>query len=832
MVQILKPTYRPGTAERIGHALHGAGEALGAGLGDVLKARENRQKELAKEKSGLLPKFNQYTNTFIDPKKAFDPQVKNAVYERAQQFLDSGHFTPEEAVALSWEDYNRSSQQSSDVPEEESIWDKLGLSTQSAQKRSDKFIQGLKNLPENIYGGAALFAGGLAQAAQFPLDMVGEIKKNARTVEDLLRGLGKKEIAEKEARRAESIREREKMTGIINPIEGTSLTEGLSNITGGRSIAQTSAQRILQGAALGPEGIIAAAAQEVAANLGLPESVQEFVGIASFMLAGHGRIPSKIGSAARKMVTKAETIGSKTGVPAEAILKEAEVYGGVDMNKVNEGNRREIKKLNEAISDIDKRVKSSFKEVDKFNKERSHEIRKETLNKLNESPLAEYYKPLKEPVTEAGKASKEAREAPVRSKIEALKSEIKEPSFHEQPEMARRAKLSELKDAEFELRNGRKPVTHEELMKQIETQHAQMREYIENPSAKKIGEIKRQFVNDRKALESAEKLIKRGELPGPAVMDEFIKIHHEYIKGYDTLNKQLGEFIAKNEGVKGKAAQVARTKELQEVTDRMKRASEARIVNQVDKRKALSTLNKPSGAFYKNMLNQFGNEVGEFEKQFFKVNRVLSPESIKTKKVGQRAIKESVKPSESSSSVKQVESVAKNTSEAIKEPIKENIKKLSQETGVPEEKLGDIMKEFKEKVKETSQTPTDKNINKTANAIRDYFLDPFKPKNLPKQLKRGLVLGGLQVAIEELTGEKVKFSLLNYALGPFTGGPSAIFSASIASCLRKYIENHQAKELRKIRNNPKEFHAEVTRLKNKYGDSRTNRVLKKMKQTP
>ena len=258
----------------------------------------------------------------------------------------------------------------------------------------------IKEAGENIYGAGAKMAGGAASLLQFPLDALYSVGKAGRRGIGKLAGLSPEEMEARERKFESDIKAGEEATGIINPIAGTPLPEGLARATKGRSIAQTGGQRIVQGAVAGPSGVLAAGAQEAASGLGLPEWAQEGVGFVTFLAAGHGQIPSKIGSFAKRSLEKATKIGEKVNAPPEEVLKHAQEMSGADMEKVNAGDGREIQKLNGALNDIQTRTNEAFKQSEKFAKKEAEQIRIDTGKKLAASPLEKYYETTtKEPKT-------------------------------------------------------------------------------------------------------------------------------------------------------------------------------------------------------------------------------------------------------------------------------------------------------------------------------------------------------------------------------------------------------------------------------------------------
>ena len=809
MVKIIEEIRKPSFAEQFGKSISAGISGAGQLGKEYQRVKDEKAKKTADRLKGFSITFDKYLKAYKEEIPGQISKVdKEAIMLKARKFVEEGA-DPEEAIRFAWQEAMTGKTEN----KEQTFFEKLQQNYQENRKKESEFISWLG---DQAYGAGAKMLGGVAGLAQFPLSVLSELGRYGRKGLYKAFGLSDEEIEQKEKKYASDIKAGEEATGIIAPMGGTTLPEALAKATKGASVAQTPAQRIIQGAVAGPEGIIASGAEEAAKGLGLPESVQTAVGISTFILAGHGQVPSKIANFAKNAVKRAEKIAQKRNVPTEEIIKEAEATGNVDIDKVNEGNGREIQKLNRSLNDIESKTSQAFKESEKFAQKEHEKIRQETARKLAISPLEKYYTPTKvEPKTAEGRLAKQLREAPIKQRRDEILKEIKQPEFLRKSPLEQEAKLHELKEAEFELKWGKKPTTQAEIEAQIEKQHNEIREYLTNPSSEKIKKVQKQLQKDKEVIKEAQVLAERGELPGPRVIDEFIKIHEQYLKGYDRLANELADFIQKNKGNKQKAAQVARADELQKLINDMAEAGKAKVTMQIDKRKALGALERPSGAFYKSQLKDLHGDIDNFNKQLFKVNRILSPESIKTAKVAKREIGK-VQP--------KTEKVASEVKKTIENPTKENIEKVSEETGTKEETLGEYLKRMTQGKKEIAKNPTEEKTE----SMMNYMIFP-KIRTLKKQIRNGIILASVSNISEEVFGFQIPKSLL-YTLSGSLGVYGGTATTAINQGVQWMFNSMHANELKRLRNNPEEFRKAINKIEKKYTKTRYNKILKMMKQ--
>lgn len=496
--------------------------------------------------------------------------------------------------------------------------------------------------------------------------------------------------------------------------------------------------------------------------------------------------------------------------------------------------------------------------------------RSETLEKLKakETPVEEYLKPKEQPKTPAGQVSKELREKPIREEIYKIKLQLQnaarsslDAEYRLQniknagapAEILSRGEallnanrleheklLEKLNRTEFALRNGKPPATAEAISKQIEESLATLKEAAKDPTnSERWAETKRILERDKKYVEQAEKLVARGDLPGPQILDQFIKIEQMYNKAYGDMIKELDSFISKQAKAKGMAQEVSEAARLRDVVKEIKTVNEAKTLRQLDKRKALSALKPPSGAFYRQVLPTTRKNIKKYEDNFIKMRKVLSPEQFKTRQVAKKALG-APKP-EPQAAFKQGEAVAKN-------PSPENINKVAEVTGQSPEKLKETVQGMgKQMEKAAASLKSGEASEKTINEATNGLLSKFKALN-PSQrsIVNGVFYGMLQSVLEEAFGSKFPISYYSGSIGLIKGllkgkkgslrregaelfgrsaGTSIIATAThyLMSSLFNEIEKNK---LKKSIGDPVKMDKERRRLKEKYSTRRANQIVK------
>ena len=615
-----------------------------------------------------------------------------------------------------------------------------------------------------------------------------------------------------------------------------SLTDYYDQLTGGKGIPKDSLENIAYSTTMGLPFGAAEAVGEGLAGLNAPEWAQTTGEIATLILAHKFRVPEF-----KALAKDAEKVAAKTGQSAEQVLQKAAQESGVSMEKIAAGDKEAISSLKSKITEAPKvaeKVKGTPKEV--FNQKAAERQREAFGSKLPESPLSEYYEgktrdiekeASKKPETVAREKEIRDRLAPEESKLinevrsqkeelkrieGALKRSTGEGSGRIQVLKEYQVKkfndtLEKLKDVQYEMKYGRARPSEAEIDAQIQKSIKEYQEGIESPSEKTEKAVARQLELDKQYLDSAKKLIDRGEIPGEIRPDTFIKMKQKYLEGYNAAIKQARERISELKGETDMASKrkMEVDKELiKRLNDRVARLK-ADVVNQTDKLKAMRALEKPSGAFYKQQLKSLQKDGALFKHDLFKHAKVRTAEELKTARVTKGKFGEG-KPAEIEAGRKVVEN-----------PTPENIKEAAEQTGKKESELTKSLNEMKkevkgldEKVKAGTVTP------KTETVFYKWA------RRLAIGMPTGFAIGALQATIERFTDYKPDASILNAILKPSSGigtaptGPGYKF-------VRNLYDKMQAEELIKRRGDFKAWNDYINNMRTKYGQKKVNRVLKK-----
>lgn len=808
------------------------GQGLSQGLSDQLKSYYDNKQRIEKgrpqARSMLRQTFKQY-----GAEKGYTDDLRQKAEKYADQLVQQG-YDPLEASDMAYQTMV------SGFPDESG---KPTVKTKPTQTKTQSAL-------EDVKGGLAKGIRPLVQIGQLPVEAghatTGMLERTGGKIREFL-GLDK----DKAPFDVFSNLPKPKV-----PFEKESPLQAYDKLTGGRGLPQNAIERIVAGYPLGPSGLVGGAAEEAALGLGAPEELAPLANIAGLGV-GAKFVEPKLMQSLFKYAEKlpffksAKEVSKASGVPAETIVQEAasSLQGrGVDLTKVAEGDAAAVNEFNKEL----KKTADIYKETEQFHAKDALKRRAETAEKLKESPLEKYYAPKEEPGVRA-QASEELRTAPLKERVAQLEPEVKHAYRQmlssenalksargkasedvlarlqanvEMNRMNHSKMLNELRNTEFTIRNRKPPTTTEEIGAQIEKSFAELREGIKDPTSSKLDKVREKLQKDKDVIEMAQKLLKRGEIPGPEVFDEYIKIHQQYNKAYGDLQKELSEFIKDNQNV-AMQQQVDNARKLRDIVKDMQKAGEAKVVNQIDKRKSMRALDKPSGAFLRNMLKDTKKEIDAFQKQFFNVKNLTHPGEAKVAEVAKKAIKTDMP------------AIAKDAAKATKNPTTENIQKVAAEAGLPAKDTKSFIEGLKadakigaDKVK--SGTATEADIQQMFKKIMDKY---HKLPYFKKSLVGGLVLGTVQGIGEEYFGYKVSATqagLAGAAIGSYGGkkgvglggaGVGAV-AGIVFKQIRNFFENAEADKLRSKRNSP-EFNVYRKELEERYGKTKSNRIMKK-----
>ena len=557
-------------------------------------------------------------------------------------------------------------------------------------------------------------------------------------------------------------------------------------------------------------------------------TVGELAGAATFGAAGElvGPLLSKSLEFIKKIPRAYESLksavsASKGAATEEKIIEEAVKNlesRGISVVKAAEGDAKALNEIQkEAI-----KVSDTFKQAEKYNRKELEKVRGEKAEKLVQSPLEEYYAPKKEVKSRPETVEKEkARIAPLEALIKqnerrllnrqyeilSAQGRLREAaatltdidksrinSIINTAKIEHQKALNEIAGAKFEIKYGHPPKTTAEIKEQIAKSFEEIREGIKNPTAEKVEKLRKSLETNKEALEKAEKLVARGELPGAPVFDEYIKIKQEYVKAYGELIDELKEFVKQKKGVRAYQARVNNAEELIKVMEATREHAKASIINQIDKRKAIKTLEGPSGALWKNLLKDVRTDVDAFKKDWIKANKISSAQEVKTAEAAKRSI----------NTPQEEAKILKGSEETVKEPLKEAAEKVKKGTA------------------------TEEDVQKVATSLDKWLLRLSKVQG---GFTRGAVIGAVQGLVEEFLDVKAPAGLIA-ALWP--GNSASRGSAYGGSVIAHKVVNSiftktEAAKLRKLKNTPA-FNERRRELEKRYSAERVNKILKEVDQ--
>ena len=801
MVNILEsvPTFGQSFAKSFGS---GIGAGIPKGLEFAIKMGAKKKADLQKNLSRVTSGIKSHLSLY-DKNKAFDSEMIGELDKRARKYIELG-LSHDQAIGQAFEEMTQAGSPS----QSNNVFNQMGVtgdkSTQNEGKEpswTDEF-KSPKEIWENMKRIPAMAGRAVTNIVDFPFQLA----------------------------KASGVSPRGKILNDFN-----TLVDYYDEATGGKGIPQNAAERIASGAVLGLPGIAAAGVEEGLHQLGAPGWAQTAAGVATFILSGRARVPKF-----NQIAKEAEKVAAETGKTAEEVIESAAKKANIDPVALEKGDESAIRSLKEKITEapkISEKVKETPKTV--FNKKGAEKERRIFGEKLAESPLDEYYNiKAKEAEAQANKRPETiAREKEIRATLAPEEKRLFEDLRHKREDLARidkaRKKLvgqerarvdtlyqhrvksieeatDKLKDVQYQMKYGRARPTEAEINAQIQDSVKRFKEGIENPTPENIKKLERQLELDKKYIERASQLEKRGELSGEIKPDTFIRMKSKYLEGYKTAIKEAKETInaLKQADDPMAASAIAKEKQLVETLQNRVKRLEADIVNQTDNIKAMRALEKPSGAFYKQQLKNLKKDDALFRNDLFKQNRLKSPEDLKVSKTY----------SEKSPEVK----LGKESTE---NPNPENLKKASEQTGKSEEKINEELKK------------EGKEFEEAAKEITNGTVDPKVESKFLKNLKKygrvfgiGFAVGSVQALIEEKFNIKVDSKILRY-IG-YISGVGTFGGTTIGhNVVRDLFDSAQAKHLKTLRGNPRAWNQYVNNMRKSNGETKVKRVLKKVNES-
>lgn len=870
----------PGFGGQLGKALGtGLGTGLSAGISQGLQNQLKEFQQIKKNRSALSGAFGSYSKQFGFDKSINESTRRNLLKE-AEGLIDQGQ-DPLSAINsvydkyLSQQEKESASSQGGKPPESKFDLAKALTGGVNAIPGIKEFLS-QRESPEGPTRLQSLVSAPVKGAAQF-----GESVRNvANPVGQILEAITGREsndfsnILPTQDKPAERL------------LETVGRTAPAALLTGGAS------PLVL--------GEIASAAgfREFAKQLGAGENVQTLAEMFGFSLPSLGKLAfSKLGKifkAKGALPPPIKEIGFKPkageGIPSpiQAAEEAMDSYTkavnqsvknladrGITVEQINSGDPIAIKELQKEAS----KVVDLYKEADKMNLKEFHKQHADIAKKLPESPLEKYYSAEKEiAIRPETAAKKELINKPLENIVKQNQRRAKDLQYqilsadqelrsgkliHQEIEriqatrsansLAHQQAMNEIKNANFEMKYGRAPATSEQIQTQIDKTFDELRAGIKDPSSKKVEAFRKGFEKDKHLIDQANKLIARGEIPGPKVFDEYTKIHEQYLKSYDDLINELTSFIKESKGKPRFAAKVQRAEELSDLIKNTRKLGEAKLEIQKDKRRIQHVLNKPSGAFFKNMLRDTRKDIDAFQKDYFKWSKIAEGPEKKAAEIAKKTIKappevakkefkrETLSPKEPPKAPKKfsktdIKDGIEAGEKAAKNPTEANVKNASERAGMTKEdykdyidKVSDKMKKSAEKIKSGNASPQDE-----ISILKD-ILSRFK--KLPKLIQigaGGVIVGTTQALSEEYLGYKPPIVAIGTAAGALGAeGKGLVRGAGIGyvgnivyKYLRDGFNDAAANQLKSKRGNPKEFDAYYKKLREKYGDTRAAKIRK------
>jgi hypothetical protein len=875
-IQILEGT--PGFGSQLGKALGGGvGEGIQKGIAHRLSDMLKQKKEL----SGIGNTINQYAKRY--KKGQFEPDELGRIQERTAEFIRQGASRDDAALAAFTERERGLSPwlQEGKQKTGTAALDSLKATDPTNQSQWPDIIKnnpidpsGLQSTWEAVKGGGAQFVNAQAGTADFLNNAIQEIERAPRYAIAKLQGKSSEEFNAEEEQLEGFLKQHPSLTPTGSP--GFSFQEEWQKLVGDAALPKSGADRILQawiGGGSGAAGVTIY--DEVKKGLGIetPEWMKPIEDSLVFVQAikHGGKLNLRNLKANESLIKKAKQIGSKIKLSFEEVLQKAADESGADLKKAAQGDVKEINKLNgrmrvmgeetkgtEAARSSEK-VSATPKEV--FNPKEAIKQREALGEQLVESPFNEYHEIEKEKVkTEESKSAERKaldaqRQLDIQPKIDKAERQV---DFYKRDikNLERQKKnLSgsdlervdavisgnqraieklnqELKDLRYEMKYGEKRPTeaqlHADAVKGAEKLVSQALD--SSPEAQK--KLMRQIELDQHFLDRADKLKERGELPGEIENDTHLRIMEKYLEVYDAKAKQLQEEINSLKGARDAESLKKisdNRKAIQHLKARQKR-HRANIINQRDKIKALKATKGASGAFYKNQIRNAQKQIAEFEKDFFQPSKGEKPIEAKSEKSAKKGISEAPKVKFS------LDEAQKSGEELGKDPSKENVEKVAEQTGQTKEQvgkqtenLGKVIKENKTKIDEGKATEAD--VKRTSRFL-DSWLRRWKRdiKRFPERFAVGFGVGLITGLLEEATGWDIPAYYVSPAVGAGTRSSGGAAGSHAAHSLVNYFfTRKEAEKLKKVRPHPLEYYKEVSRLEKKYSTRRVNEIIEKSK---
>lgn len=550
------------------------------------------------------------------------------------------------------------------------------------------------------------------------------------------------------------------------------------------------------------------------------EILTTFAQVTGFNLVGLGQ------KEARSISEKIQ----KTGNPQEAInrINEVAKERGIDIEKVNAGDKAEAKKLNRAVEDITKTYEAKAeielpRETAPKEQERRAEARKKEAETLAARPLEEYLEekpPYESPAMKAEKlkASKElisidrdiervqgnvtrinaALEEGVRSTKQRVSLEKTRANFENQLE-----KLQEhRKEQEYISKRGIKPFSEAEAKAQAEQHVKTLEEVARNPESETAVEWNRMFDRDQKYIDQQIERLKRGGESVEPYKDRYIKQLDAYNEVYRKASADLDRRIANAKGKEKLELQKVKHK-----LDRNLAINEAKLSKQREKLATKQAIKQESSVM-RQLLQQLKKDIPGLKEPIIEYKKAVEGIEKKTSETAfkslERAATDYIKND-------------KATIESIEKPIEE----VLESQDIPKEtkkRISDHLKKAVEIWKENKGHP-----DKAITEIRKIYKDmPFAQR---------ILVGTIMSSIMKSIGVPYWIRLVAIPSGIVERGAISSFGGHLTNLI-KGLQNQYLKYRYSLLKNPLERSKYRKRLVDKYGKTRTNKIIKLRQEIP
>lgn len=446
--------------------------------------------------------------------------------------------------------------------------------------------------------------------------------------------------------------------------------------------------------------------------------------------------------------------------------------------------------LTQAINDVSKeysKAKEVFKEAPKAEVgreqlEKGRAEKQKLAERITEEPVKEILE-RKKPTKKVQAAMKEVSKTENLLKQELKNREVIENSINRGSAQQKKTNQQALKlinnevtRLENQVETQKKVVeslkpkktpepTQAEFTEQAKLHNEELMRAAKNPESVEAKKLESLFDRDQKYITELASKIGKEPLPSPKNLDRRLRALHPYEKSYQNLLKSIDNQLKMLEGEKGEGVGKIR----KDLTETRRLLNKNLKINQ-----AKQALHKPKvyvrevargkgDAYLKNLLKNMGNSAKEFEKDFFKVKKILDAPETKIATLGKKGIQEA-------------------TTKLVKEPTQAQAKVFEQKTGVPAKQALEAVNTGKSEGARLAEqikkgVPWEK-IEGISKKVYDRYK---KASKFERAILGGIFFGGVQEVVNSAFDIKLPISLISFAFPGSTGiryGASLLVNAT------------------------------------------------------